>query len=84
MLVVLSINGKLKSNVTFSRYTFLNKETGQEVDVGSPEDLMVWEPGQIALINFGDPWAVPDQPGLYELRVYVENRNVASAVFRVE
>lgn len=84
MVVVLSISEKLKSEVTFTRYTFFNKEIGQEVDVGSPEDFAAWEPGQIGLINIDNPWAVPEQPGEYEVRIYMKESIVASAIFRVE
>jgi len=84
MVVVLSISEKLKSKVTFTRYTFFNKETGQEVDVGSPEDFRDWSPGQIDVINLDHPWDVPNQPGEYEVRIYMKESSVASAIFRVE
>ena len=83
MVVLLSISKKLKSEVTFTRYTFFNKETGQEVDIGSPEDFAAWEPGQVDWINLGNPWAVPEQSGEYEVRVYMNENVVASALFNV-
>ncbi len=70
--------------VYFSRYTFFHEETGQEVDVSSPEDFKAWEPGQTGLVAFHNPWVVSDQPREYNLRIYLEKRIVASAVFRVE
>lgn len=84
MFIILSMSAKLKSDVTFSRYTFFNEETRQEVDVGSPEDFKTWEPGQTDLVAFHNPWVVPNQQGEYRLRIYLEKRIVASAVFRVE
>jgi hypothetical protein len=84
MFIILSMSEKLRSDVTFSRYAFFNEETGQEVNVGSPEDFKTWEPGQTDLVAFHNPWGVPDRPGEYKLRIYLGKRIVASAVFRVE
>jgi hypothetical protein len=84
LFLILSMRDDLKENVIFSQYTFYNKETKIEVDTGSPEDFETWEAGQTNLVAFNKPWPVPDQPGIYELRVYLGKRIVASAVFQVE
>ena len=69
MYLGLRISGKIKANVTFSRFTYFNRDTGEEVGVGSPSDLMrAWEPGQVDLLAFTNPWQVPDEDGEYELR----------------
>jgi|WetSurMetagenome_2_1015567.scaffolds.fasta_scaffold09211_3 hypothetical protein len=82
--VILSVNENQQNPITFSRYTFYNQKTEQEVDFGSSKDFDSWEAGQIDLINSQNPWNVPEQPGKYELRIYLVDKITASAVFRVE
>lgn len=69
MYLGLRISNKIKANVTFSRFAYFNQDTGEEVGVGSPSDLMrAWKPGQVDLLAFTNPWQVPDEDGEYELR----------------
>jgi len=84
MYLGLRISSKIKANVIFSRFTYFNKETGEEIAVGSPSDLMrAWEPGQVDLLAFNNPWSVPEEPGEYRVRVYLDNEVIASARFEV-
>jgi len=84
MFLGLRISSKIKENVTFSRFTYFNKETGEQIEVGSPSDLTrEWEPGQVALLAFNNPWPVPDESAGYQVRIYVGTRVVASANFEV-
>ncbi|MDD5287997.1 MAG: S1C family serine protease [Dehalococcoidales bacterium] len=78
------ISSKIEEQVTFSRFTYFNKETGEEIDVGSSSDLMeVWESGQVGLLAFNNPWLVPDEPGEYQVRLYLDDAMIASARFEV-
>lgn len=79
----LVINRDNKENITFSKYTFFGRDTGQEIEVGVPSESGPFQPGQIITVAFDNPWAVPEQPGIYELRVYMGDEVVASAVFEV-
>ena len=80
----LVINRENKEDITFSRYTFYNKRTGQEPEVGASGDLIPFEPGQITLVAFSNPWMVPEQPDIYEVRIYMGSDVVASALFEVK
>ena len=82
--LLLVISKEIKETVTFTRYAFANKRTGREVEVGEPEELGPFEPGQIRVISFNNPWLVPEQPDIYELRIYLDDDVVASAVFEVK
>ncbi len=84
MALGLSINQQLDQNITFSKYTFFNRKSGEETEIGVQDDLGPFEPGQVILIAWINPWPVPDEPGNYELRVYMGNEMVASAVFEVK
>lgn len=78
--------------VTFSKYTFLNKRTGEEVKIDwhqtglgvgvPPGDLGPFE-GQYFPF-FDNPLWVPEEPGIYEIRAYLDDVVVASAVFEVK
>lgn len=84
MFLGLSISSKVKANVTFSRFTYFNQDTGEEIEMGSPGDLMkVWEPGQVDLLAFDNPWQVPDESGNYQVRIYFDDTMIASAMFEV-
>ncbi|MDD5083088.1 MAG: hypothetical protein PHU08_06945 [Dehalococcoidales bacterium] len=84
MYLGLRISGRLKSDVTFAKYTFFNKGTGVEVVVAaSPDDLGPLEPGSVVLLGFSDPWAIPTTAGSYEFRVYLGDRVVAAALFDI-
>jgi hypothetical protein len=73
----------LKENILFTQYTFFNIGTSAEFKVGLPEQLGPFEPGQLPLIAFDDPWPVPTETGHYEFRVYLGNRVVAKALFNI-
>jgi hypothetical protein len=73
----------LKENVVFTKYTFFNKDTSAEFKIGLPEQLGPFEPGQITLIAFDDPWTLPTETGRYEFRVYLGNRIVSKALFNI-
>lgn len=84
MFLGLVISKQIKNEVKFSRFTFFNKETGTEEEVrASPDDLGPFEPGGKHLLAFLDPWEVPNEDGKYELRVYIGDEVVASALFNV-
>jgi len=85
MYIGLRISRDIETNITFSKFTYFNKETGNEVEVGSASDLMrAWEPGQVDFLAFDNPWSVPEEPGYYQLNAYVDSEVVASALFQVE
>ncbi len=81
MQLGLRISDRIEKEVTFSGYAFLNEDTGEEVRVGSTDDLGPFQPGQKLLID--NPWPVPPVPGTYKLKVYLDEAVVASAVFDV-
>jgi len=83
MYLGLRISEQLETDITFSRYTFFNRDTGEEVEAGLPGDLGPFEPGRATLAGFQNPWMVPADPGNYELRVYLDNTVIASAMLEV-
>jgi len=83
MYLGLRISERLETDITFSRYTLFNRDTGEEVEAGLPGDLGPFEPGRATLAGFQNPWMLPADPGNYELRVYLDNTVIASARFEV-
>ncbi|OGO22208.1 MAG: hypothetical protein A2144_05140 [Chloroflexi bacterium RBG_16_50_9] len=83
MYLGLRISERLETDITFSRYTLFNRDTGEEVEAGLPSDLGPFKPGQTTLVGFKNPWILPADPGHYELRVYLDDKVVASARFEV-
>jgi S1-C subfamily serine protease len=83
MFLGLRISEQLETDITFSRYTFFNRDTGEEIEAGLPSDLGPFEPGQITLSAFQNPWMVPADPDNYELRIYLDDKVVASARFEI-
>lgn len=84
MFLGLVISEQIANEVKFSRFTFFNKGTGTEEEIiASPDDLGPFEPGRGFLTGFQNPWEVPDENGEYELRLYIGNEVVASALFNV-
>lgn len=80
----LVISSQIKTDVTFSRFTFFNKGTGTEAEVeSSPGDLGPFGPGSKVHLAFLDPWDIPSEAGEYEIRVYLGDEVVASALFNV-
>ena len=85
LFIGLRISNEIKTNVIFSKFTYYNKVTSIEVEVGFPSDTMkVWEPGQVDLLALNNPWSIPSGTGDYQLRVYLDNKIVASANFQVK
>jgi hypothetical protein len=83
MFIGLRISDRIEKEVTFSKYTFLNQETGVEEQMELADDLGPFEPGQKLLVAFDNPWPVPDIPGTYKLNIYLDDSVVASAIFKV-
>ena len=83
MYLGLRISEQLETDITFSRYTFFNRDTGEEVEAGLPGDLGPFEPGRATLAGFQNPWILPADPGNYELRVYLDTTVIVSARFEV-
>jgi hypothetical protein len=83
LYVGVRINKSLKKDVTFTKFTILNPATSAEYEVGLPEELGPYEPGQIILLNYGDPWTLPSEKGLYQFRIYLGERIVAIALVSV-
>jgi hypothetical protein len=83
MYLGLRISDRIDKEVTFSRYAFLNEDTGEAVQAGSTDDLGPFQPGQKLLVAYDSPWPVPAVPGTYQLKVYLDDTVVASAIFEV-
>lgn len=83
MFIGLVISEENKNNITFDKFTYYNRNTEQEIEISEVGDSRTFKPGQITLVAFDNPWSVPEQPGTYEFRVYLDNEIVASAVFKV-
>ncbi len=68
------------NSVTFTKYTYFNTITHREQPVDyKPADLGPFQPAQ----QYIGPWPVPGERGIYELRVYLSEKIVASAIFVV-
>ncbi|MDD5190495.1 MAG: hypothetical protein PHE50_05570 [Dehalococcoidales bacterium] len=80
----LTMSYQFKEPITFTKYTFYNRKTGEEMTIGTTEDLGPFEPGDVTIVALSHPWPVPTQPGIYEIRVYLGDENVASGVFEVK
>jgi len=83
MYLGLRISEQLETDITFSKYTFFNRDTAKEIEVSSLGDLGPFEPGRATLVGFENPWMVPADPGNYELRIYLDNKVIASAKLEV-
>jgi len=80
----LVINRQIKDDITFSRFTFYNRQTGakQEV-VAALKDYGPYDPDGEYFLGYKNPWEVPGKDGEYELRLYMGDELVASALFNV-
>jgi hypothetical protein len=83
ILLGIRLSKDFKEEITFTKYTFFNKDNSEELNVGLPEELGPFEPGQIPLINHRDPWTLPIETGHYELRVFLGERIVSKAFFDI-
>jgi len=79
LIIGIKIDEHLKNNVTFSKVTLFNRETMNEVVVIS-SDLGPFEPGQAPYLPY---YAVPNEKGSYEVRIYIDQKVIASALFEV-
>ncbi len=80
----LVIDRQTKNDITFSRFTFYNRQTGAEQEVvAAPKDYGPFEPDGEYFLGYKNPWRVPDEDGEYELRLYMGDELVASALFNV-
>jgi hypothetical protein len=77
------ISENLKEDVTFTKYTIFDPADSSEYEVGLPEELGPYEPGQIPLLNHNNPWPIPAERGQYEFRIYLDDRVVSRAIFNV-
>lgn len=73
----------IKDAISFTKYTYYNTTSEIETQVGSSSDLGPFDPGGAYLVAFENPWPVPEEPGIYQLRVYVGEKVVAWALFSV-
>jgi hypothetical protein len=83
LYVGLRINKSLKKDVTFAKFTILNADTSKEYEVGLPRELGPYKPGQIILLNQGDPWTLPTEKALYQFRIYQGDRIVSIALVSI-
>lgn len=85
--IILDIGfSEIKEPIIFSRYVLINRDTSNGTETSLPGKLGPFGPRArdgILQIKEG-PWPVPDQPGIYELRVYFGDNVVASAAFQVK
>ncbi len=80
----LVIDRQTKNDIIFSRFTFYNRQTGAEQEVvAAPKDYGPFEPNGEFFLGYKNPWQVPDEDGEYELRLYMGDELVASALFNV-
>jgi hypothetical protein len=63
--------------------TIINRWSGSFC-IGDSNYLGPFNPGQILIAANPDFWRVPEQPDIYELRIYMGNDIVASALFEVK
>ncbi len=83
IFLIVDISHGFSQNVTFSKYTFFNVGNGQEKEIMIPDGSGPFEPGQDIFLGFTNSWAVPNEPGIYEIRIYSNDELAASAVFEV-
>jgi len=84
MYLGLVFNKSSDEEINLSRVIFFDNKDGSEEKVEvSPSDLGPFDPGGKYLVGFENPWDVPKQPGEYELRIYLEDNLIASALFQV-
>ena len=88
ILIHIKLKSELETAVTFTKFTFYNKETGTEEIVDLVDDYTSW--GLVDDLGPLDPGAdnlwgaqVPYEGGEYELRLYLEEEVVASAILEV-
>ncbi len=80
----LIINKNLEQPVTFSSYTLYRKTAQLESEIPlQTDELGPLNPGAIYLIGIQNPWPVPADPGIYQLRVYAGTKVVAAANFEI-
>lgn len=83
MFAGIVVNRRLTHKITFSRYTFFNEATHVEEQLGAISDLGPFVPGQVLLVGMPYGWNVPTTPGMFQFRIYVDDKIVATARFEV-
>lgn len=84
MYVGLVFNQYIHGEIYLSGITTFNVETGDEEPISVPaDDLGPFDPGDKCTLGFMNPWPVPDEAGTYELRLYADDKMIASALFVV-
>lgn len=84
MYLGLVFNKSSDEEINLSRVVFFDKKSGSEEKIEvSPSALGPFYPGGKYLVGFENPWDVPKQSGEYELRIYLEDNFIASALFQV-
>ena len=85
MFLGVVISEKTRNEVKLSKISVFNKETGIEKEIAIPtSELGPFEPDGKYLIGLQNPWEVPRATGKYEVRLYIDNEIIASAIFMVE
>lgn len=79
ILIYIELESGLETPVTFTKFTFHNKETGDEATIELPDDSGAFESGESHIWHA----QAPNENGEYELRVYIDKRVVASALLDV-
>ena len=72
---------RLRQKVTFTKFTFVSRSQSTETLIQT-NDLGPFESG-IQFPGINDPWRVPNTPGIYDLRLYIGEKVIASVAFNV-
>lgn len=83
LYVLVTMNPQNAVNISFTKYTFFSEETGQEETLTEPPEKGEFGPGGIFLLGHAAPWVVPEKPGKYEIRIYIDKIIAASGEFDV-
>ena len=80
----LTVNKEAKGPVTFSSYTYYRETPSVKSETPlATDELGPFNPGETPLVGIHNPWPVPTERGAYQLRVYLGDEVVASAIFEV-
>ncbi|MDD4874491.1 MAG: hypothetical protein PHE15_05940 [Dehalococcoidales bacterium] len=79
LLINLEIKSEVETAVTFTKFSLYDKGAGTEETLGLSEDLIPVEPGG------SNTWRaqLPYKDGEFELRIYLGNNVVASALINI-
>ena len=79
ILIYIELESRLEAPTTFTKFTFYNKETGNEVTIELLDDLGAFEAEESHIWHT----QAPNKDGEYELRIYINKRIVASALLDI-